>query len=199
VFSGLAKAGILRLGSWGTEIHPDLLQQPGDVQVTKHRVSPFYSTTLVAQLSALGVDRNLLLRRVDPGRRAGDCSGRSRPRFRDDRDDDCCCANSAEEHANSIGSLALLVRTVRSDAVDFTSRLNNCTTLHMTCTQIPIGLPVAVARGLERDMKKTNPKRCASAEGRALRRSSNGSGLARPRQVQGRTATRSVAFKLRHG
>jgi len=122
VFSGASKAGLFRLDSWGTEIHPDLLQQPGDVQVTKHRVSPFYSTTLVAQLSALGIDRIY-------------CSGVStqavvQATVRDghDRDfemiviDDCCCANSAEEHANSIGSLALFARTVRSDVVDFTSR-----------------------------------------------------------------------------
>ncbi len=57
VFSGASKAGLFRLDSWGTEIHPELAQQPGDVQVTKHRVSPFYATTLVAQLSALGIER----------------------------------------------------------------------------------------------------------------------------------------------
>ena len=122
VFSGASKASLFRLGSWGTEIHPDLAQQPGDVQVTKHRVSPFYATTLVAQLSALGIERIY-------------CSGVStqavvQATVRDghDRDfemiviDDCCCAHSAEEHANSIGSLALFGHTVRSDAVDFTSR-----------------------------------------------------------------------------
>lgn len=122
VFGGASKAGLFRLGSWGTEIHPDLPQQPGDVQVTKHRVSPFYSTTLVAQPSALGIERIY-------------CSGEStqavvQATVRDghDRDfemiviDDCCCAHSAEEHANSIGSLALFGHTVRSDAVDFRSR-----------------------------------------------------------------------------
>ena len=57
VFSGAPKAGLFKLGAWGTEIHPALAQQPGDVQVTKHRVSPFYSTTLMAQLSAAGIGR----------------------------------------------------------------------------------------------------------------------------------------------
>ncbi len=122
LFSGAAKVGLFRLGSWGTEIHPDLPQQPGDVQVTKHRVSPFYSTTLVAQLSALGIERIY-------------CSGVStqavvQATVRDghDRDfemiviDDCCCAHSAEEHAHSIASLALFSQILRSDTVDFRSR-----------------------------------------------------------------------------
>lgn len=122
LFSGASKAGLFRLGSWGTEIHPDLPQQPGDVQVTKHRVSPFYSTTLVAQLSALGIERIY-------------CSGVStqavvQATVRDghDRDfemiviEDCCCAHSAEEHAHSIGSLALFSQISRFDTVDFGSR-----------------------------------------------------------------------------
>jgi nicotinamidase-related amidase len=57
VFSGAPKAGIYKLGTPGTEIHRALAQQPGDVQVTKHRVSPFYSTTLMAQLRAAGIER----------------------------------------------------------------------------------------------------------------------------------------------
>ena len=56
VFSGAPKAGLFQLGKWGTEIHPALEQRTGDVQVTKHRVSPFYSTTLMAQLSAAGIE-----------------------------------------------------------------------------------------------------------------------------------------------
>lgn len=48
---------MFQLGTWGTEIHPALDQRPGDIQFTKHRVSPFYSTTLMAQLSAAGIRR----------------------------------------------------------------------------------------------------------------------------------------------
>ena len=57
VFSGAPKTGLFKLGTWGTEIHPSLVQEPGDVQVVKHRVSPFYSTSLMAQLSAAGISR----------------------------------------------------------------------------------------------------------------------------------------------
>ncbi len=119
VFSGAPKAGIYKLGTWGTEIHPSLAQQPGDVQVTKHRVSPFYSTTLMAQLRAAGIERIY-------------CSGVStqavvQATVRDghDRDfdmvllEDCCCAHSEEEHRNSMGSVARFCRVTTSADVNF--------------------------------------------------------------------------------
>ena len=121
VFSGAPKAGLFQLGKWGTAIDETLVQRVGDVQVVKHRVSPFYSTTLPAQLSALGIDRIY-------------CSGVStqavvQATVRDghDRDfemivlDDCCCAHSVEEHANSMGSLARFCKTATSLTVDFSA------------------------------------------------------------------------------
>lgn len=70
VFGGAPKAGLFKLGGFGTEIHPSLAQQPGDVQVVKHRVSPFYSTTLEAQLRGR-LHAHLLLGCFHPGRGAG--------------------------------------------------------------------------------------------------------------------------------
>ncbi len=119
VFSGAPKMGLFKLSGTGCNIHPDLPQQDGDVQVTKHRVSAFYSTTLMAQLSALKIDRIY-------------CSGVStqavvQATVRDahDRDfdvvvlEDCCAAHSAQEHANSIGSLGRFCKVVDSSAADF--------------------------------------------------------------------------------
>ena len=121
VFGGAQKAGLFKLGGFGTEIHPDLARQPGDVQVVKHRVSPFYSTTLVAQLSAAGIGRIY-------------CSGVStqavvQATVRDahDRDyevvviEDGCCAHSEEEHRNSMQSIARFCKVTRSADVDFTA------------------------------------------------------------------------------
>jgi nicotinamidase-related amidase len=121
VFSGAPKAGLFKLGERGTAIHEALDQHVGDVQVTKHRVSPFYSTTLMAQLRAAGIERIY-------------CSGVSTQavvqatvREGHDRDfemvvlDDCCCAHSAEEHANSMGSIARFCRTTTSSDVDFSA------------------------------------------------------------------------------
>lgn len=119
IFSGAPKAGLFKLGSFGTEIHPSLEQRPGDVQVVKHRVSPFYSTTLMAQLSAAGIQRIY-------------CSGVStqavvQATVRDghDRDfemvvlEDACCAHSEEEHKNSMGSIARFCKVTSSQDVDF--------------------------------------------------------------------------------
>jgi nicotinamidase-related amidase len=119
VFSGAPKAGLFQLGEWGTKIHELLEPRDGDVQVVKHRVSPFYSTTLMAQLSAAGIERIY-------------CSGVStqavvQATVRDghDRDfdmvvlEDCCCAHSESEHVNSMGSIARFCRTLTSATVDF--------------------------------------------------------------------------------
>jgi len=119
VFSGAPKAGLFKLGAWGTEIHPDLEQKVGDIQVTKHRVSPFYATTLEAQLRANNVQRIY-------------CSGVStqavlQATVRDahDRDyevivlEDACAAHSEQEHANSMGSIARFCTAQSTDEVTF--------------------------------------------------------------------------------
>ena len=119
VFSGAPAAGLFKLGEWGTAIHPDLEVREEDLQIVKHRVSPFYSTTLEAQLRAQGVTRIV-------------CSGVStqavvQATVRDahDRDyevvvlDDCCAAHSAQEHANSIESIRRFCRVETADSVSF--------------------------------------------------------------------------------
>lgn len=119
VFGGAPKAGLFQLGKWGTQIHEALAQGTGDVQVVKHRVSPFYSTTLMAQLRAAGIERIY-------------CSGVStqavvQATVRDghDRDfemvvlEDCCCAHNEQEHANSMGSLGRFCKVATSTAVEF--------------------------------------------------------------------------------
>jgi len=119
VFSGAPKAGLFKLGTWGTEIHPDLTPREEDVQVVKHRVSPFYSTNLEVQLKTLGVQRIV-------------CFGVStqavvQATVRDahDRDfevvvvEDCCAAHSAEEHANSMASIARFCKTETIETITF--------------------------------------------------------------------------------
>lgn len=119
VFSPARENGLFKLGAWGTELHAALGAQPQDLQVVKHRVSPFYSTTLEAQLRANGIERIY-------------CSGVStqavvQATVRDghDRDyemivlEDCCCAHSAEEHKNSIQSVSRFCTVVTSGEVAF--------------------------------------------------------------------------------
>ena len=120
VFSGAPKTGLFKLGGFGTEIHPDLEQKSGDVQVVKHRVSAFYSTTLEAQLRAQRIERIY-------------CSGVStqavvQATVRDahDRDyevvliEDACAAHSADEHRNSVQSLSRFCTATTAGEVEFT-------------------------------------------------------------------------------
>ncbi len=119
VFSAAPQHGLFKLGAWGTEIHPELEQREGDIQVVKHRVSPFYSTTLEAQLRARNIKRIY-------------CSGVStqavvQATVRDghDRDlemillEDLCAAHSIEEHRNSIGSIGRFCKMESSETVTF--------------------------------------------------------------------------------
>lgn len=119
IFSGAPAAGLFKLGAWGTEIHPELEQREGDIQVAKHRVSPFYSTGLEAALRARNITRIY-------------CSGVStqavvQATVRDghDRDyemivlEDASCAHSDEEHANSMGSIARFCKVEKTDTVIF--------------------------------------------------------------------------------
>ncbi len=61
LFQGAKKSGMFKLGTWGTEVHPSLAPQPQDLDVVKHRVSPFYATPLEAILRAHGTTRLVLL------------------------------------------------------------------------------------------------------------------------------------------
>ena len=119
IFSGARKNGIFKLGTWGTEVHPDLGQQASDFDIVKHRVSPFYSTSLEAILRAHGI-------------RTIYCSGistnavvQATVREGHDRDyemvvlEDGCCGLSDEEHDNAIKGLQRFCRITTSQDVVF--------------------------------------------------------------------------------
>ena len=46
VFSAARERGIFKLGGWGTAVHEALRPAPDDIDIVKHRVSPFYGTAL---------------------------------------------------------------------------------------------------------------------------------------------------------
>jgi len=119
IFSAARKNGVFKLGTWGTEIHPAIAPQPGDFMIVKHRVSPFYSTSLEAILRANGITRIY-------------CSGISTNavvqatiREGHDRDyemvllEDCCCAMSEEEHVHAANGLKRFCTITTSVDVEF--------------------------------------------------------------------------------
>jgi nicotinamidase-related amidase len=116
VFGPIAKNGLLKLSQWGGAIHESLGASEADWHIVKHRISPFYGTSLEALLRLAGIERVY-------------CSGVSTPavvqatvRDAHDRDfdvvllEDCCAAHSAEEHVNSVGSIARFCTTTDSSA-----------------------------------------------------------------------------------
>ena len=119
VLAGARKLGIFKLGEWGTQVHPDLGQQPGDFDIVKHRVSPFYATSLdvilrthdVRRIYCSGISTNAV---VQAAVREGH-----------DRDyemvllEDCCCALSAEEHESAIKLLQRFCKVTTSADVVF--------------------------------------------------------------------------------
>lgn len=114
LFSMVRQYGILKLGTWGAELHPALPVEPRDLQVVKHRVSPFYATPLEMLLRTTGVGHVV-------------CSGVSTQavvqactRDAHDRDfhvtvlEDCCSAPSEEEHRVSIASIGMFATIATS-------------------------------------------------------------------------------------
>ncbi|MDR5781101.1 cysteine hydrolase [Caballeronia sp. LZ065] len=105
IFSGARKNGLLKLGAWGTEIHPDLGKRDTDFDIVKHRVSPFYATDLEVVLRTLGA-RHIVCCGVSTN-----AVVQAMVREGHDRDyritvlEDCCCALTAEEHASAVQNL----------------------------------------------------------------------------------------------
>jgi nicotinamidase-related amidase len=119
VFSAAPKRGLFKLGTWGTEVFAPLEPQPHDLDIVKHRVSPFYGTSLEPTLRALGTTRIYMTGVstngvVHTGVREGH-----------DRDyacvvvEDYCAGASDEEHQNAIACMRRFAQIQTADEVDF--------------------------------------------------------------------------------
>ena len=119
IFSRARGAGMFKLGSWGTEVHPEVAPHPDDFDIVKHRVSPFYGTSLepilrahgVSQLYLAGVSTNGV---VHSGAREGH-----------DRDyactvlEDCCAGATVDEHESALRCVARFAAIKNSAEVTF--------------------------------------------------------------------------------
>jgi len=119
IFQGAKKAGLFRLGTWGTEVHPALKPEPGDYDIVKHRVSPFYATSLEAILGANGV------RRLCTSGVSTSGAVLSLAKEGHDRDyeitvlEDCCAALTDEQHASVIEQMQRIATITTSKDVTF--------------------------------------------------------------------------------
>ena len=121
IFSGARKNGLFKLGSPGAETHPALGQTPADFDIVKHRVSPFYATSLEPILRANGIERLILCGVSTNG------VVHSGARDAHDRDyeciilEDCCAGVTKDEHDHAIACLGRYATIIGSDAFDFAS------------------------------------------------------------------------------
>ncbi|WP_395397484.1 cysteine hydrolase [Novosphingobium sp. BL-8A] len=121
IFSGARKNGIFQLGTWGTEVHPTLAPQPGDFDIVKHRVSPFYATSLAAILRAHRIERIVMSGVSTNG------VVHSGAREAHDRDydvvilEDCCAGVSSDEHMHALACLGRYARIVAGPEFDWTA------------------------------------------------------------------------------
>ena len=121
IFSGARKNGIFKLGTKGTEVHPAIAPQEGDFDIVKHRVSPFYGTSLEPILRANRIERVILCGVSTNG------VVHSGAREAHDRDyeciilEDCCAGVTPEEHMHAVACLGRFATITTGDAFDFSS------------------------------------------------------------------------------
>jgi len=121
IFSGARNNGIFKLGTKGTEVHPALAPAPGDFDIVKHRVSPFYATSLEAILRAQGIERIVMCGVSTNG------VVHSGAREAHDRDyevvilEDCCAGVTPDEHTHAIACLGRYATITTTDQFDFTT------------------------------------------------------------------------------
>jgi len=121
IFSGARKNGIFQLGTWGTQVHSALKPQDGDFDIVKHRVSPFYGTSLDPILRANAVERLVLCGVSTNG------VVHSGARDGHDRDyevvilEDCCAGVTPDEHAHAIACLGRFAKIMKSQDFDWAS------------------------------------------------------------------------------
>jgi nicotinamidase-related amidase len=121
IFSGARKNGIFQLGTKGTEVHPALAPADGDFDVVKHRVSPFYGTSLEPILRAHSIERIVLCGVSTNG------VVHSGAREAHDRDyevvilEDCCAGVTPDEHRHAIACLGRFGSIVNSAEFDWSS------------------------------------------------------------------------------
>ena len=119
LFMGVKNAGLFKLGTWGTEVHPKLAPKPQDFDIIKHRVSPFYATTLDAILGANKITRLVLCGVSTTG------AVLSAAKDGHDRDyditilDDCSAAATNEQHKATLEMVSRFATITTAAEIQF--------------------------------------------------------------------------------
>jgi nicotinamidase-related amidase len=119
LFTGVKNAGLFKLGTWGAEVHPKLAPKPDDYDIIKHRVSPFYATTLESILGANQITKLVLCGVSTTG------AVLSAAKDGHDRDydivilDDCSAAATDEQHKATLEMVSRFATVTTAAEITF--------------------------------------------------------------------------------
>ncbi|MGL4930643.1 MAG: cysteine hydrolase family protein [Plesiomonas sp.] len=117
LFSGAAKSGAFKDGSWGGEFYPAFAPQAGEEVITKHRVSAWCGTDLALRLRAAGITELIM------AGCATDLVVQSTVREAHDQDfictvvGDCCIAASDDDQHATLRMLTKVARVLTVDTL----------------------------------------------------------------------------------
>jgi nicotinamidase-related amidase len=112
ILAGMKQNEILKDGTWGAEIHPDVTHQPSDIVITKTRVSAFYASPLEAILSAQGITHLVLTGIATDGVVEGTARDAVDRGYYVTIPDDCCATFTDEAHRAVLGGVLGMLTTV---------------------------------------------------------------------------------------
>jgi len=114
VFKGIKAAGAMIGGSEGTEIHPDVAPQSGDILVTKKRIGAFTGSDLDVVLRSLGSQHLILMGIATSGVVLSTARAAADLDFELTVVEDCCADQDEEVHR-------VLTRKIFARAADITT------------------------------------------------------------------------------
>ena len=116
ILAGMKQNEVLKDGTWGAEIHPDVKRQPSDIVITKTRVSALYASPLEAILRAQGITHLVLTGIATDGVVEGTARDAVDRGYYVTIPDDCCATFTDEAHRAVLGGVLGMLTTVTKSA-----------------------------------------------------------------------------------
>jgi nicotinamidase-related amidase len=116
ILAGMKQNQILRDGTWGAEVHPDVKRHPNDIVITKTRVSAFYASPLEAILSAQGITHLVMTGIATDGVVEGTARDAVDRGYYVTIPDDCCATFTQEAHRAVLAGVLGMLTTVAKSA-----------------------------------------------------------------------------------
>jgi nicotinamidase-related amidase len=116
ILAGMKQNEILKDGTWGAEIHPDVKRHASDIVITKTRVSALYASPLEGILSAQGITHLVLTVIATDGVVEGTARDAVDRGYYVTIPDDCCATFTDEAHRSVLGGVLGMLTMVAKSA-----------------------------------------------------------------------------------